>query len=34
MRTITAAHRRSALAIEVRLIIWKIAAALNHHRSG
>ena len=34
MGTITAAHRRSTLAIEVRLIIGKIASAFNHHRSS
>ena len=34
MGTITAAHGRSTLAIEVRLIIGKIASAFNHHRSS
>jgi hypothetical protein len=34
MGTIPAAHRRSTLAIEVRLIIGKIASAFNHHRSS
>jgi hypothetical protein len=35
MRTVAATHgRRSAFAIEVRLIIGEIASAFNHHRSG
>ena len=34
MRTIAAARRWGAFAIEVRFIVRKIAAAFNHHRSG